>query len=124
MKLRDAAACGRILSIVSGEQRGDLGILIFEVKGGLGHDKVRYRWTTERWKCANQLKAHASCHELREKFHVVNNHAQLRYNRQARKTFKGIAVMCSVTWPLSRSEAGGDLVLIQTSVFLVQMWTS
>ena len=23
-------------------------------------------------------------------------------------------VVCSVTWPLSRSEAGGDLVLIQT----------
>ena len=28
-------------------------------------------------------------------------------------------VLCSVTWPLNGSEAGGDLVLIQTSLFLL-----
>jgi len=28
------------------------------------------------------------------------------------------AVVCSVTWPLNGSEAGGDLVLIQTSLLL------
>ena len=27
-------------------------------------------------------------------------------------------VVCSVTWPLNASEAGGDLVLIQTSLLL------
>ena len=28
-------------------------------------------------------------------------------------------VVCSVTWPLNGSEAGGDLVLIQTTAFVV-----
>ena len=28
-------------------------------------------------------------------------------------------VVCSVTWPLNGSEARGDLVLIQTTVFVV-----
>ena len=28
-------------------------------------------------------------------------------------------VLCSVTWPLNSSEAGGDLVLIQTSLLLL-----
>ena len=28
-------------------------------------------------------------------------------------------VVCSVTWPLNGSEAGGDLVLIQTSLLLL-----
>ena len=28
-------------------------------------------------------------------------------------------VVCSVTWPLNSSEAGGDLVLIQTSLLLL-----
>ena len=28
-------------------------------------------------------------------------------------------VVCSVTWPLNGSEAGGDLVLIQTSQLLL-----
>ena len=28
-------------------------------------------------------------------------------------------VVCSVTWPLHGSEAGGDLVLIQTSLLLL-----
>ena len=33
------------------------------------------------------------------------------------KTIVHFTVVCLVTWPLSRSEAGGDLVLIQTSCF-------
>ena len=28
-------------------------------------------------------------------------------------------VVCSVTWPVNGNEAGGDLVLIQTSAFLI-----
>ena len=32
---------------------------------------------------------------------------------------KNFTVICLVTWPLSGSEAGGDLVLIQTSLPLL-----
>ena len=32
---------------------------------------------------------------------------------------KHFTVVCLVTWPLNDSEAGGDLVLIQTSRFLL-----
>ena len=38
-------------------------------------------------------------------------------------TFKGeidhFTVICSVTWPLNGSEAGGDLALIKTSPFVM-----
>ena len=33
-------------------------------------------------------------------------------------TIDHFTVVCSVTWPLNGSEAGGDLVLIQTSLLL------
>ena len=34
-------------------------------------------------------------------------------------TIDNFTVFCSVTWPLDGSEAGGDLVLIQTSLLLL-----
>ena len=34
-------------------------------------------------------------------------------------TIDHFTVVCSVTWPLNGSEAGGDLVLIQTSPLLL-----
>ena len=34
-------------------------------------------------------------------------------------TIDHFTVVCSVTWPLNGSEAGGDLVLIQTSLLLL-----
>ena len=35
------------------------------------------------------------------------------------KAMDHFTVVCSVTWPLNGSEAGGDLVLIQTSLLLL-----
>ena len=37
----------------------------------------------------------------------------------AQKTTGHFTVVCPVTWPLNGSEAGGDLVLIQTSLLLL-----
>ena len=47
--------------------------------------------------------------------------SQVKWSRRASKkgTIDHCTVVCSVTSPLNGSEAGGDLVLIQTSLFLL-----
>ena len=49
--------------------------------------------------------------------HSFSSYATLHRNDviTGSRSFK---VVCSVTWPLNGSEAGGELVLIQTSLFL------
>ena len=35
-----------------------------------------------------------------------------------------VTVVCLVTWPMNASEAGGDLALIETYAFLIEMPTT
>ena len=39
--------------------------------------------------------------------------------QSSKETIDHFTVVCSVTWPLNGSEAGGELVLIQTSPLLL-----
>ena len=48
----------------------------------------------------------------------INKHSQIILTLQAH-VIDHFTALCSVTWPLNGSEAGGDLVLIQTSLLLL-----
>ena len=53
--------------------------------------------------------------------HKVLNHSQYSKTRSVRNSIliEHFTVVYSVTWPLNGSEAGSDLVLIKTSLFLL-----
>ena len=58
-----------------------------------------------------------------EKYVSKRGHLQLpllaSIGQVTKHTIDHFTVVCSVTWPLNGVEAGGDLVLIQTSLLLI-----
>ena len=53
------------------------------------------------------------------KVNFVEDPPQFLIISLSHETIDHFTVLCSVTWPLNGSEAGGDLVLIQTSLLLL-----
>ena len=56
---------------------------------------------------------------------VLSNQDGCRYDVSWKPTIGHFSDVCSVPWPLNRSEAGGDLVLLQTFLlFMCKAWHS
>ena len=84
-------------------------------------DKIKYSliWKgSTYWARTNQLWPSKSCHILRwVDFDEIGNWSTKEKTcSEVGDTIDHFTVSCLVAWPLNESEAGGDLVLIQTSL--------
>ena len=50
---------------------------------------------------------------------IINNMSNNQKTKLLRRPIAHFTVVCLVAWPLNENEAGGDLVLIETSLFFI-----